>query len=67
MTNRSEEIWDFVIDVNLKGVFLGCKYEIPALLRAGGGSIINTASFVAIVGAGHRRSRTPRARAACWQ
>jgi NAD(P)-dependent dehydrogenase (short-subunit alcohol dehydrogenase family) len=51
VTNTSEEIWDKVIDVNLKGVFLGCKYEIPALLRAGGGSIINTASFVAILGA----------------
>jgi NAD(P)-dependent dehydrogenase (short-subunit alcohol dehydrogenase family) len=51
VTNTSEDIWDMVIDVNLKGVFLGCKYEIPALLRAGGGSIINTASFVAIVGA----------------
>lgn len=51
VTTTSEEIWDFVIDVNLKGVFLGCKYAIPALLRAGGGSIINTASFVAIVGA----------------
>jgi NAD(P)-dependent dehydrogenase (short-subunit alcohol dehydrogenase family) len=51
VTNTSEEIWDTVIDVNLKGVFLGCKYEIPALLRAGGGSIINTASFVAVVGA----------------
>jgi len=51
VTNTSEEIWDFVIDVNLKGVFLGCKFEIPALLRAGGGSIINTASFVALMGA----------------
>ena len=51
VTNTSEEIWDLVIDVNLKGVFLGCKYAIPALLRAGGGSIINTASFVAILGA----------------
>ena len=51
VTNTSEEIWDMVIDVNLKGVFLGCKYAIPALLRAGGGSIINTASFVAIMGA----------------
>jgi len=49
--NTSEEIWDFVINVNLKGVFLGCKYEIPALLRAGGGAIVNTASFVAILGA----------------
>ena len=51
VTNTSEEIWDRVIDVNLKGVFLGCKYAIPALLRAGGGSIINTASFVALMGA----------------
>ena len=37
--------------VNLKGVFLGCKHGIPALLRAGGGSIVNTASFVAVLGA----------------
>jgi NAD(P)-dependent dehydrogenase (short-subunit alcohol dehydrogenase family) len=51
VTNTSEEIWDMVIDVNLKGVFLGCQYEIPALLRAGGGSIINTSSFVAVLGA----------------
>ncbi|QKD84133.1 glucose 1-dehydrogenase [Thermoleptolyngbya sichuanensis A183] len=46
-----EDIWDLTIDINLKGVFLGCKYGIPALLRAGGGSIINTASFVALMGA----------------
>ena len=51
VTETSEETWDRVIDINLKGVFLGCKYAIPALLRAGGGSIINTASFVAILGA----------------
>ncbi len=51
VTTTTEDIWDLVIDVNLKGVFLGCKYEIPALLRAGGGSIINTASFVAVMGA----------------
>jgi NAD(P)-dependent dehydrogenase (short-subunit alcohol dehydrogenase family) len=51
VTNTSEAIWDMVINVNLKGVFLGCQYAIPALLRAGGGSIINTASFVAIMGA----------------
>jgi NAD(P)-dependent dehydrogenase (short-subunit alcohol dehydrogenase family) len=51
VTTTSEEIWDMVIDVNLKGVFFGCKYQIPALLRAGGGSIINTASFVAVIGA----------------
>ncbi|MEZ4709648.1 MAG: glucose 1-dehydrogenase [Caldilineaceae bacterium] len=46
-----EEIWDLTININLKGVFLGCKYGIPALQRAGGGSIINTASFVALLGA----------------
>jgi NAD(P)-dependent dehydrogenase (short-subunit alcohol dehydrogenase family) len=46
-----EATWDRVMDVNLKSVFLGCKYGIPALERAGGGSIINTASFVAVMGA----------------
>ncbi|MEE9607074.1 MAG: glucose 1-dehydrogenase [Myxococcota bacterium] len=46
-----EDVWDRVIGVNLKGVFLGCKFGIPALLRAGGGSIVNTASFVAVMGA----------------
>lgn len=51
VTTTTEEIWDFVIDVNLKGVFFGCKYAVPAMLRAGGGSIINTASFVAVMGA----------------
>ena len=47
----SEAVWDLTMNINLKGVFLGCKYGIPALKRAGGGSIINTASFVALVGA----------------
>jgi NAD(P)-dependent dehydrogenase (short-subunit alcohol dehydrogenase family) len=51
VTNTTEAVWDMVMNVNLKGVFLGCKYEIPAMLRAGGGSIINTASFVAVMGA----------------
>jgi NAD(P)-dependent dehydrogenase (short-subunit alcohol dehydrogenase family) len=46
-----EEVWDLTMNINLKGVFLGCKYGIPALRRAGGGSIINTASFVAVLGA----------------
>ncbi len=46
-----ESIWDLTLDVNAKGVFLGCKYGLPALRRAGGGSIINTASFVARLGA----------------
>lgn len=47
----SEEIWDLTMNVNARGVFLGCKFGIPALRRAGGGSIINTASFVALMGA----------------
>jgi len=47
----SEAVWDLTFAVNVKGVFLGCKYGIPALRRAGGGSIINTASFVAFMGA----------------
>ena len=46
-----ESIFDQTLAVNLKGVYFGCKYGIPALRRAGGGSIINTASFVALVGA----------------
>ena len=46
-----ESIWDLTMDINAKGVFLGCKYGIPALIRAGGGSVINTASFVARLGA----------------
>ena len=47
----SEEVWDRTMDVNVKGVWLGCRAGIPALRRAGGGSIINTASFVALLGA----------------
>jgi NAD(P)-dependent dehydrogenase (short-subunit alcohol dehydrogenase family) len=46
-----EEVWDLTMAINLKGVFLGCKYGIPALRRAGGGSVINTASFVGLMGA----------------
>lgn len=46
-----ESIWDLTMAINAKSVFFGCKYGIPALRRAGGGSIINTASFVALLGA----------------
>jgi len=49
--NTDEDVWEKTLAVNLKGVFLGCKYGIPALRRAGGGVVINTASFVAILGA----------------
>ena len=47
----AEEVWDRVLAINLKGVWLGCKYGIPAMLDSGGGSIINVASFVALMGA----------------
>ena len=46
-----DEAWQRVQDVNLKGVFLCCKHGIPHLLERGGGSVINVASFVALVGA----------------
>jgi NAD(P)-dependent dehydrogenase (short-subunit alcohol dehydrogenase family) len=45
-----EETWDRVLAVNLKGVWLGCKYGIPALLESGGGSIVNVSSMVALMG-----------------
>jgi NAD(P)-dependent dehydrogenase (short-subunit alcohol dehydrogenase family) len=45
------EAWQRVQDVNVKGVFLCCKYGIPRLLERGGGSVINVASFVALMGA----------------
>ncbi len=49
--NTDESVWEKTLAVNLKSVFLGCKFGIPALRRAGGGSVINTASFVAHMGA----------------
>jgi NAD(P)-dependent dehydrogenase (short-subunit alcohol dehydrogenase family) len=49
--DTSLEAWQRVQDVNLKGVFLCCKFGIPHLLETGGGSVINTASFVAVMGA----------------
>jgi NAD(P)-dependent dehydrogenase (short-subunit alcohol dehydrogenase family) len=50
VTDTSVDVWDQVMAVNVRGVFLGCKYAIPAMEAAGGGSIINIASFVALVG-----------------
>ena len=51
VTDTPIDTWDRVMAINLKGVFLGCRYGIPALLASGGGSIINVASFVALMGA----------------
>lgn len=46
----SEEEWDHVIDINLKGVFLGIKYAVPELIKSGGGAIINTSSLLGLKG-----------------
>lgn len=46
----SEEEWDRVMDVNLRGQWLCMKYEIPALLESGGGSIVNVSSILGLVG-----------------
>jgi NAD(P)-dependent dehydrogenase (short-subunit alcohol dehydrogenase family) len=51
VTDTPEPTWDRVMDVNLKGVWLGCKYGVPAMIASGGGSIVNVASFVALMGA----------------
>lgn len=44
-----EQVWDFVLAVNLTGVYLACKYAIPRMIQSGGGSIINNASIAALV------------------
>jgi NAD(P)-dependent dehydrogenase (short-subunit alcohol dehydrogenase family) len=49
--DTAPEAWERVLDVNAKGVFLCCKHGIPHLLERGGGSVINVASFVALMGA----------------
>jgi NAD(P)-dependent dehydrogenase (short-subunit alcohol dehydrogenase family) len=50
VTDTAVDVWDQVMAVNVRGVFLGCKYAVPAMVAGGGGSIINIASFVAILG-----------------
>ncbi|MBI5201019.1 MAG: glucose 1-dehydrogenase [Elusimicrobia bacterium] len=50
VTDTDEAVWDLVYRVNVKGVYFICKYGIPELIKAGGGSVINIASFVALVG-----------------
>jgi len=46
-----EKIWDLTMNINLNGVWFGCKHAIISMRKTGGGSIINTASFVAKLGA----------------
>ncbi len=50
-TNTSIDTYNLTMDINVKGVLLGCRYAIPAMLASGGGSIVNVASFVAHMGA----------------
>jgi NAD(P)-dependent dehydrogenase (short-subunit alcohol dehydrogenase family) len=50
VVDTSVEVWDQVMAVNVRGVFLACKYAIPAMLERGSGSIINVSSFVALLG-----------------
>jgi NAD(P)-dependent dehydrogenase (short-subunit alcohol dehydrogenase family) len=51
VVETDEDTWDRTMSINLKGVWLGCKFGIPAIIESGGGSIINVASFVALMGA----------------
>jgi NAD(P)-dependent dehydrogenase (short-subunit alcohol dehydrogenase family) len=48
--DNTEAIWDKVLNVNLKGIAFCCKFAIPEMIKAGGGSIINIASFTALMG-----------------
>jgi NAD(P)-dependent dehydrogenase (short-subunit alcohol dehydrogenase family) len=50
LAETTEEEWDQTLDINLKGVFLGCKYAIPEMMSVGGGSIINIGSVNSFVG-----------------
>jgi len=50
VTDTPETTWDRVMDVNLKGVWLGCRFGVPAMLDSGGGSIVNVSSLVALMG-----------------
>jgi NAD(P)-dependent dehydrogenase (short-subunit alcohol dehydrogenase family) len=50
VVDTAVDTWDQVQDVNTKGIYLCCKYGIPAMIESGGGSVINVASFVALVG-----------------
>lgn len=50
VTRLSDDIWDTVLTVNLKSMYLCCKYAIPEMVKVGGGSIVNTASAAGLMG-----------------
>ncbi|MGE0821806.1 MAG: SDR family NAD(P)-dependent oxidoreductase [Candidatus Binatia bacterium] len=50
VTRVTDDIWDLTLNVNLKGMYLGCKYAIPEMIKAGGGAIVNTASAAGLMG-----------------
>ena len=58
VTKLEEDIWDLVIDINLKGVYLGCKYAVPEIIKAGGGSVINVSSLAGLIGIGNVHAYT---------
>ena len=58
VTNLEEDLWDLVIGVNLKSIYLGCKYAIPEMTKLGGGSIINVSSLAGILGVGNVHAYT---------
>lgn len=60
--NTEERIWNLTMDINVKGVWFGCKHAIIAMRKSGGGSVINTASFVALMGAA-----TPQLACKCFK
>lgn len=49
ITEVEDEEWDALLDLNLKGVFLGCKYSLPLMVKSGAGSVINTASTLGLL------------------
>ncbi|MHB1348101.1 MAG: SDR family NAD(P)-dependent oxidoreductase [Candidatus Humimicrobiaceae bacterium] len=50
ITDIDEDIWDKILDINLKSTYLCCKYAIPEIIKSGGGSVINTASSAGVIG-----------------
>lgn len=58
LADVSEEMWDRILDINLRGVFLGMKYQIPQMLKQGGGAIVNTSSGAGVIGIARQAAYT---------